>query len=226
MLDIGYFKRRQQLIELRFNPYHDPSNGRFCSGGGGNSGKAIDKSAENSYNDSGEDAISITKASINAVKKPEIFDDDEMNKNVQVLCQRLLTETANDPPNTERAYSISLENLKGDIENVVRSKGADGEGAVQIKSLNEPYLSIHNHPSGKTMSLKDVREFLFDYRVKCIVVVGNNGNVYFLKKAPNADTSSALPKVQAYIKGRITAKSDNEFMKGLSEYGIDYKEYT
>ena len=38
MVDIEYFKRKQQLIELRYNPYHDPSNGRFTSGGGGGGG--------------------------------------------------------------------------------------------------------------------------------------------------------------------------------------------
>lgn len=38
MVDIDYFKRKRQLIELRYNPYHDPSNGRFTSGGGGGGG--------------------------------------------------------------------------------------------------------------------------------------------------------------------------------------------
>ena len=41
MVDIEYFKRRQQLIELRYNPYHDPSNGRFTSGGGGGGGMLV-----------------------------------------------------------------------------------------------------------------------------------------------------------------------------------------
>ena len=34
--------------ELRFNPYHDPSNGRFTSGGG--SGSRVDKSGGKGYN--------------------------------------------------------------------------------------------------------------------------------------------------------------------------------
>lgn len=34
--------------ELRFNPYHDPSNGRFTSGGG--SGSGVDKSGGKGYN--------------------------------------------------------------------------------------------------------------------------------------------------------------------------------
>ncbi len=35
---------RRSIIEQRGNPYHDPSNGRFCSGGGSgltNSGKSV-----------------------------------------------------------------------------------------------------------------------------------------------------------------------------------------
>ena len=41
MVDIDYFRKRQKLIELRYNPYHDPSNGRFTSGGGGGGGMLV-----------------------------------------------------------------------------------------------------------------------------------------------------------------------------------------
>jgi hypothetical protein len=32
---------RKENIEIRYNPYHDPSNGRFCSGGGGGGGAML-----------------------------------------------------------------------------------------------------------------------------------------------------------------------------------------
>lgn len=32
---------RKENIEIRYNPYHDPSNGRFCSGGGGGGGAVL-----------------------------------------------------------------------------------------------------------------------------------------------------------------------------------------
>lgn len=39
--DYSYYERAMQLLELRYNPYHDPSNGRFCSGGGGGGGGVL-----------------------------------------------------------------------------------------------------------------------------------------------------------------------------------------
>ncbi|MGN1415669.1 MAG: hypothetical protein ACI4XF_02420, partial [Oscillospiraceae bacterium] len=39
--DYSYYERAMKLLELRYNPYHDPSNGRFCSGGGGGGGGMI-----------------------------------------------------------------------------------------------------------------------------------------------------------------------------------------
>lgn len=44
--DYSYYERAMDLHklrepELRYNPYHDPSNGRFCSGGGGGGGGVL-----------------------------------------------------------------------------------------------------------------------------------------------------------------------------------------
>ena len=39
--DYSYYERAMQLLELRYNPYHDPSNGRFCSGGGSGGGGVL-----------------------------------------------------------------------------------------------------------------------------------------------------------------------------------------
>lgn len=36
--DYSYYDAVMQLLEMRYNPYHDPSNGRFTSGGGGGGG--------------------------------------------------------------------------------------------------------------------------------------------------------------------------------------------
>lgn len=162
------------------------------------------------------------KASINAVKKPEIFDDDEMNRNVQVLCQRLLTETMNDPPNTERAYSISLENLKGDIENITRSKGADGEGTVSIQELDVPFMSIHNHPSGETFSAKDVHLFCGHPNEMMMAVIGNNGKIYALEKTRNY--SVKWIKLQLAIEDLNDDNIGDIVFGKAEEYGLRYYE--
>lgn len=37
-VDYSYYDALLRYCELRYNPYHDPGNGRFCSGGGGGGG--------------------------------------------------------------------------------------------------------------------------------------------------------------------------------------------
>lgn len=177
------------------------------------------------YNDSKGEHISITAESINSVGKPDIFSDDELNERVQNMCKDLLSESSDDPPFTERAYSISLKELQGKAENISKAKGDDSDGTVNIPSLNEPYISIHNHPSGGTFSGKDVKNFLLDGKEKAMIVVGNNGAVYLMVKGSTADTTSASPVVNAYIKGMVRVKSDNDFWKELGKYGIEYREY-
>lgn len=216
-------KRKQAEYELRYNHNHDPHNGRFTSG---SSGKAVDKNAGKMYHDSGDEHIPITAESIDKVAKPDIFADDELNVRVQELCKSLLTEAVDDPPFTERAYSVSLADLQNGAKNVQKVKGGDGHGTVTAKPLDEPYLSIHNHPSGGTLSTKDVKEFMLNGREKVAIVVGNGGQLYVMGKSPLADTASATPLVYAYSSGEIKAASDNEFWKGLNVYGIEYKEYT
>lgn len=185
-------KRKQAEYELRYNHNHDPKNGRFTSG---SSGKAVDKNAGKMYHDSGDDYIPITAESIDRVAKPDIFADDELNVRVQELCKSLLTEAADDPHFTERAYSVSLADLQNGAKNIQKVKGGEGEGTVTPKSLDEPYLSIHNHPSGGTISTHDGIAFCLDRHAEIMIVTGNNGNVYALIKTPGTDTTSALPKI-------------------------------
>lgn len=178
------------------------------------------------YNDSSEEHITITEETINAVPKSDIFEDDEMNQRVHDMCKALLTECIDDPPFTERAYSIALSDLRNGEAEPVKTKGEDGEGTVNIPSLDEPYISIHNHPSGETFSTIDIERFFNNKNAVIVVVVGNNGNVYTMSKdGSKANTTSAYPYLKAYSMGYIKAESDADFYKGLMKYGIEYKEY-
>lgn len=40
-VDYSYYDALLRYHELRYNPYHDPGNGRFCSGGGGGGGGVL-----------------------------------------------------------------------------------------------------------------------------------------------------------------------------------------
>lgn len=227
VLEMRFFveeaRRKQAEYEERYNHNHDPESGRFTSA---DSGMAVDKKAEKMYHDSGDEHIPITAESIDRVAKPDIFADDELNVKVQGLCKSLLAEAVDDPPFTERAYSVSLADLQNGAKDIQKVKGGDGEGTVTAKSLDGPYLSIHNHPSGGTLSTLDVKNFMLDGREKAVIVVGNGGQLYVMGKSPMADTASVTPLVYAYASGKIKAASDSDFWKGLNVYGIEYKEYT
>ena len=214
-------KQKQREIEERYNHNHD-SKGRFASK---NSSTGIDSDDKNVYNDNKGHHIPITTESISSVAKPDIFSDDELNVRVQNMCKDLLNESSDDPPFTERAYSVTLKELQGNAKNISKAKGGDGEGTVIIPSLDEPYISIHNHPSGETFSGKDVREFLLNRNMKAFIVIGNNGEMVTMVKGADSDTANALPKVFAFISGSSEYKSETELWKGLSVYGIEYKEY-
>lgn len=54
------------------------------------------------------------------------------------------------------------------------------ESTVEMMKLDGDYISIHNHPSGKTFSLRDFDAFSRDNKLKIMMVLGNNGNIYFV----------------------------------------------
>ena len=54
---------------------------------------------------------------------------------------------------------ISLASLQSGKDDIKRAKGEDGVGTVAIATLDEPYISIHDHPSRGTFSARDVHRF-------------------------------------------------------------------
>lgn len=209
-------KRKQAEYELRYNHNHDPKNGRFTSG---SSGKAVDKNAGKMYHDSGDEHIPITAESIDRVAKPDIFADDELNVRVQELCKSLLAEAVDDPPFTETAYFVSLADLQNGAKDIQKVKGGDGEGTVTPKSLDEPYLSIHNHPSGGMFSERDVRRFCSNSYEKIMIVIGNNGRMYALEKEPNFNWI----RCQIDIADMSESEIQNKIKEGAGDFGFKYQ---
>lgn len=64
--DYSYYDALLRYCELRYNPNHDPSNGRFCSGSGAENSagavKGIDKSAKGAILEGGYNPEDIKKA--------------------------------------------------------------------------------------------------------------------------------------------------------------------
>lgn len=75
ILPSEHFFGELRAVELRFNPYHSPINGRFCSkdmldaGGGTNSSESIDKSQKSGIIKSSEDFSYISATGPNEFEK-------------------------------------------------------------------------------------------------------------------------------------------------------------
>ena len=129
------------------------------------------------YYDVNENLISITHDTIDSIPMINQFSTLELNQKVQNLCRELLHDLINAEVGTEESIGVSI-----DSDSTIKKLGETGAGGVEIPKMETPYVTIHNHPSGKTFSVKDFDEFAYDDKIKAVVVVGNNGKIYSMIK--------------------------------------------
>lgn len=196
------------------------SDGKSGGGskGGGRAGKKVDKSEKSGkigYKDSDSKQLRITKNAINSVPSVSAFESDELNKTVTDKCREILTDLQYDTVGTEETISINVETLKSK-----KQKGEAGAGVVEAIVLDEPYVSIHNHPSGETFSQRDVKKFINDDKNIGLVVVGNQGSVYTMIKTSDFNFVGAL----RHIISNGGKMDEKKIWEGMSKYGIRYEE--
>lgn len=224
VIDYSDYERRLKALEergsateLRYNHNHD-GRGRFTFSSGGGALKRVDKSGKSDkmkYEDSSGKRIRITQKAIDSVPDVTAFSSDELNQLVTDKCREILTDLKSDAVGTEETVSIKISSLESQ-----KRKGGQGEGVVKGISFDEPYVSIHNHPSGKTISQKDVRKYIKDDSCIGLVVVGNQGSVYTMSKSKDYNMINAL----GYFLSNRGKADDRALWKGLKEYGIRYEE--
>lgn len=212
MLDIYHSLWYDYLTELRYNHNHD-SKGRFCSGGGSGA-------AQGSYHDPENAPIKITDEAINSVPEFTEFDTPEQNAAVREACKAVLQEVKESKLNTEALALIDISTNKFEVH-----KGEEGEGTVPAKSLNKPFISVHNHPSGKTFSIRDIKLFHQSDNCKGIVVIANDSKTaYVMMKTKDYVSHEFLPYIMKKEMGYSQYKSNNELFKGAEKYGVKYIE--
>ena len=92
-------------------------------------------------------------------------------------------------------------------------------------------IYIHNHPSGNTFTLKDVRHFLLRDNMKVLTAVGNNGIVYLLQKAEHYSFTEIYHSLQEIIQVTPDFEDSPEkyidfmekFLLNVREYGLIYR---
>ncbi len=213
-------RAEQRELEERYNHNHD-SKGRFART---NSSSGIDSGASEVYNDSNDTPIPVSDEAIRSVPKPDIFADDKCNERVQALCRDLLKDVQGDSENSERSYSITLSDIRtGKLDSGKNEDiGEKGTGTVSGVKLDESYMSIHNHPSGKTISARDVHIFCGHPKEKIMVVIGNNGKLYALEKAHTY--ADKWVNLQVAIDGLNDDNVKEIVFERAEEYGLKYYE--
>lgn len=197
--------------EVRYNHRHDPVTGRFISGdsltNGGGSGK---------MNDSGYEFYPVSPDAYDKIENLGVF-GDERDKKIQDAMKHVLDNVIDKEPGTESIALYSLENISYLNEDI--SEAADGS----VKSLDAdvPYISIHNHASGKTFSLGDLVELHQYDNCKAIFVVGNNGSTYALVKQANYDCFGFNGAIFGQLY-RVTSYTEEQFLKECEKNGLKY----
>lgn len=135
----------------------------------------------------------------------------------------LLQNIAGKPAKTEASahYSLSGQYLAG---------GVSLDGQAPAYTISQPYVSIHNHPSGLTFSERDIEQFTFDPNMVIMSAIGNNGGSYVLEQTVDFDaaglilhfesTSLLHPNRLKSVEQYVTFIE--EFLEGVGKYGFTY----
>lgn len=92
--------------------------------------------------------------------------------------KQLLLEARKQTLGTEvaRVFGLNMEHLTGYLV------GEDNKKSVYISDMEEPYIAIHMHPSGSTLSPKDLMRFAERDNLKMLTAIGNDGYIYAIEK--------------------------------------------
>lgn len=180
---------------------------------------------------SGTISSNKTIISKDVLKNIKSFDLPEFtareNEELRKAMVKLLERVDGTAQNTECAsfYDIHMRFLKWEI-------GKSGQGSVKMYSPPFDYIALHNHPSGGTFAINDLDKFVENANLKVMIVVGNNGNQYLMKKTNNFNGKALINDYTNYLtKMNNNCKTVSEFLTEANKfllnegakYGVDYK---
>lgn len=126
--------------------------------------------------------IPVTAKSLTSIKpfKSSVIPDAAQSRFVN-YSKKLLMEVRKYPEGTEigRCFSLNMEPKCGHV--------VGEQGRVHLPDFNEPYMSIHNHPDGSTLSPGDLRQLTHHDNLKFIMAIGHDGAMFAIEKAEDYD---------------------------------------
>ena len=155
--------------------------------------KIPEKSVANSGNsgiislsDSNSIYREITQNSISNVPKMNIFNDETLDNAHREASRDLLREVARHKElKAGTEFSIVYDEHMNLIPNCGYIQG--GMGNVRIDNPNVPYHAFHNHGSGETFSIQDLRGFARRSNMISLTAQGNTGSKYVISSTKQSD---------------------------------------
>lgn len=182
--DIG-----EQAEELRYNPYHDPTNGRFTtSSGGGNSSKGLTGGEDGGIIKSGSDSMNVTNVEIDRLT-PCLYRNSD-GKTVDTSVEKISPDAKSfsdwefDWTEPERdGYSVFALKADGDdrVQGLISLINDKKDYAVNIGIVEAaPHNNLHN-PNNKSgqKEYDGVGGHLFAEAAKQSKNAGYDGFVFF-----------------------------------------------
>lgn len=231
----------ENMPEFRFNPNHDPTNGRFTSGGssskdltGGEVGGII-KSEEVSQLEQAkkrDHKINITDIAINSVGKVKLSDFTNAQINDMQNKHKELLKIAKDKNDSNEVLFIDDLNFKSEVQilgDEFSVSPASNPFAVSVitNAERQSLIYLHNHPSTNSFSVGDIDTFICEGSIKAMSVATNQGKVYVLNKTRNYEYNKARNLMADVFNSFDGNEIDNtefvkRFIKRCNEGGIEY----
>ena len=166
--------------------------------------------------DSGAEFYPVSPNSYDRISNLGVFGDSRDEK-IENAMKHILDNVRDREPGTESLalyYHESIEFIKETISE-------NANGVINALDSDTPYISIHNHASGKTFSASDIAKLQYYKNLQGVFVVGNNGSTYGLVKTENYD-SLALYELLMKKKLKFIELSDEDFVKECEKCGLKY----
>lgn len=180
----------------------------------------------------------ITQKSIDNVKCTRIISgegSDKYNKYIQYLAKKVLLISANRTDGHAHDEVGILARLDGTYESqpiygywnekagtsIIKTRQNIEYNFLLDNSETQSTIFVHNHPNNSIISINDAFELITTPEIKCIVAIGNNGNIHYVLKK-SLDFEVICNKIWKLIyKNKITKiEAYNKLFKNPDKYDL------
>ncbi len=153
------------------------------------------------------------------------IDDEEIIRYIHWQCQKLLefAKDKHDSKEVARAINLTTFEILGTVLGDSRSVNIDYL-VQQMKSGDYAFLVMHNHPSDKFFSRRDIKTFIDSNNVSILIVLGNKGSVYVIEKTRQLSLNELLSARKTLVDWKNELIGFDQVIEQINTFGIIYSE--